>query len=180
MYTSSFLNHILQWKINSAPAYLHTFAKQTSPSNDPSSRRMHAARRKGKEQHHQPRTTATGQICRRPCTKATLKRPNSSPRDHVNTRLLQTMTPGIRLYRALEPECRILMFMWSFRPLSMASQGLPRLKIVAGHVADGACSTTRRVARASAVFRAHLSFVVAAILYTMLLYSIDQPYRLVR
>ena len=38
-------------------------------------------------------------------------------KDHINIRILQTMASGIPLYGALRPECRILMFTWSFGPL---------------------------------------------------------------
>ena len=35
-----------------------------------------------------------------------------APKDHINTRILQTTISGILLYRAIEPECEISMFMW--------------------------------------------------------------------
>ena len=42
---------------------------------------------------------------------------NAAQKDHINIRILPTMISGIPLYWALEPECEILMFMWSFGPL---------------------------------------------------------------
>ena len=41
-----------------------------------------------------------------------------SPTDHVKVRILQDMVYGIPSYWALEPECEILMFMWSFETTS--------------------------------------------------------------
>ena len=38
-------------------------------------------------------------------------------KDHINIRIIHAMISGIPLYWALEPECQILMFMWSFGPL---------------------------------------------------------------
>ena len=38
-------------------------------------------------------------------------------KDHINIRILQTMISGIHLHGALDPECKILRFMWSLGPL---------------------------------------------------------------
>ena len=45
---------------------------------------------------------------------------STCPKRHINIRILQNMVSGLlsSLNWALEPEREILMFMWSFRPLS--------------------------------------------------------------
>ena len=43
-----------------------------------------------------------------------------APKDHINIKILPTMVSGIPLYWALEPECKILVFMRSFWPLVLA------------------------------------------------------------
>ena len=53
------------------------------------------------------------------CTRVleqTRMEPNRAPKDHIDIRILQTMIFGISLTLALEPECQILMFMWSVGP----------------------------------------------------------------
>ena len=40
-----------------------------------------------------------------------------APKDHINTRILPTMIYGIPFTLALESECEILLFRWSFGPL---------------------------------------------------------------
>ena len=38
------------------------------------------------------------------------------PTDHINIRMLQTVISNIPLYLDLEPECEVLVFMWSSGP----------------------------------------------------------------
>ena len=42
---------------------------------------------------------------------------NRGPKEDINIRILPNSISGIPFYWALEPECEILMSMWSFGPL---------------------------------------------------------------
>ena len=45
----------------------------------------------------------------------------SNPQDHIQIRIPQNMMSGIPLVLGLEPECGILMFMWSLGPYMAVS-----------------------------------------------------------
>ena len=45
-----------------------------------------------------------------------MTRNSRAPKDHINIKIAQKMISGIPL--VLEPECEILMFMWSAVPLN--------------------------------------------------------------
>ena len=49
-----------------------------------------------------------------------------APSDDIDIRILQNMISGLTFYQALEPDCAILVFLWSFGPRIVPSHILNR------------------------------------------------------